>query len=159
MTLNYQSTAETGRLLYPVKINYQLTLSMMIVLGKYQKVDSDITAEHFSITKSGEMEENLVIFPFEKRISTVEIVTIMGSENYEPAAIEHILAFGAKYPEVQKQFPISALGSRWRVSINLFMVPTLDVSSCNWRSLKLDFSSFTWDEGRGFLAMPKRQLV
>ena len=159
MTLNSPSAIKTTRLLYPVRINYKLTLSQMIALGNYKIVDSDILAENFPLINSGQTDVDLAVFLFDRRISTAEITIQMGLENCDPAKIEHLLAYGAKYPEMQKQFPISALCSVWRISINLYMVPTLDVSSCNWRSLKLDYANYTWDEGRGFLAVARKQLV
>lgn len=147
---------KTNRLLYPAGIDYNLPLAKMIALGHYKSVDSDILPFNFPIVGTGLVDVNLAIFLFDRRISSVEVITEMDRENCDPTKIEHLLAFGAKYPEIQKQFPISALGSIWQISINLSMTPTLSVSGNNWRSLKLDYSNYTWKEIRGFLAVARK---
>lgn len=142
-----------GRKLYLARIDYNLTLAKMIALGRYQSVDSDILPLNFPVIGSGKKEVGLEIFPFDCRISSVDVVKEMRAADREPARIEHLLAFGAGYPEIQKQFPISALGSVWKLSLNLFMVSSLDMTNDNKRSLKLDYSNYIWEAGRGFLAV------
>lgn len=43
-----------------------------------------------------------------------------------PRGIEHLLAFGEKYPDIQREFPAVALGSRWQSSGGDWRVPYLD---------------------------------
>lgn len=156
MTLSETVVVKTDRLLYPVRIDYHLPLAKMIALGNYQLVDSDILPFNFPLTETGQMDANLAIFLFDRHISSIEVIAEMNREDYDPTRIEHLLAFGAKYPEIQRQFPISALGSIWQISINLSMTPTLRVSGDNWRSLKLDYSNYIWKEVRGFLAVERK---
>lgn len=156
MTPGDAVVVKTNRLLYPVRIDYHLSLAKMIALGNYQLVDSDILPFNFSIVGTGQVDANLAIFLFDRHISSIEVIAEMDLENYDPTRIEHLLAFGSQYQNIQRQFPISALGSIWQISINLAMTPTLSVSGNNWRSLKLDYSNYTWKEIRGFLAVARK---
>jgi len=76
--------------------------------------------------------------------------------NLRPATLPELLAFGAKYPDKQKEFPIMALGSVW-------IDPDGDrrVHSLGWvegeRELHLgwDKPGYVWGDYCRFLAVSK----
>lgn len=94
------------------------TLKGLIEIGKYDWVNSDITEVNFP------MPANLVLgaeskpFHFNRNISSENAIKEMAKEGYRPATIWDLLDFGAKNPELQRQFPIVALGSVAEVDDN-----------------------------------------
>jgi len=147
-----RSAKSTFRPLVRFRINYRLTLPQMISAGRYQVVDSDITLDNFPIIK-GEPEVELGMLSFDCQMSSAAVRERLRLESYDSARIEHLLALGASYPEKQRTLPISALASVWKISINLLMVASLDVTDDDRRCLKLDYANFLWHEGHGFLAV------
>ncbi|MDO8669340.1 MAG: hypothetical protein Q7K65_03540 [Candidatus Buchananbacteria bacterium] len=139
--------------LFTIRINYDLTIDQMISLGGYYEIDHDISKITFPIIGSGQMEADLRVFPFDHSVESAEVIAEIKQANCQLAKIEHLLFFGAKYPEVQKQLPISALGSVWQFSRSLSSVASLDVFQTNFRCLRLDYSNMVWDAYRGFLAV------
>lgn len=47
-------------------------------------------------------------------MSTDQALAELDKMNLKPAGIQECLAFGEKYPDVQRQFPIIFLGSVWQ---------------------------------------------
>ena len=81
-------------------------------------------------------------------------VVEMQREGFRPARIEELLALGAQHPELQRSFPIVALGSVWKKSNILFYVPCLCLVFDAYRTLSLgDFGS-VWDDQCRFAAVP-----
>ena len=99
---------------YPVTINYGLTLEEMIAAGRYYWKNDDITAKHFPVKGEGTKEVVTKLIHFNKYMESDDVLRELDQRGLRPATIEELLAFGAKYPELQRQFPIVALGSVWR---------------------------------------------
>jgi len=99
---------------YPVTVNYSQTLEEMIAAGRYDWKHSDITAKHFPIEGSGTKNVDILLVHYNKNTSTDAVRADLDKRGLRPAKIEELLAFGAKYPEKQREFPIIALGSVWR---------------------------------------------
>jgi hypothetical protein len=99
-------------------VDYTLSLSDMIKAGKYDWVNGNITDANFPRTKGkglavGQSAETIdaELIHFNRDISSDSAVAEMDKMGYRPATIEELLAFGASNPDIQKQFPIVALGS------------------------------------------------
>lgn len=92
-------------------INYALTLAEMIAAGRYDWTNSDITAKRFPIVGLGTALVEHKLFHFDRTVSSDEAERLIVAGGYQPAKIEHLLAFGAAYPEEQRKYPIIALGS------------------------------------------------
>jgi len=99
---------------YVVTVNYDLTVERMIVIGNYDHVDSCITQEHFPIKREGRQEKEVTLFHFNRWIFREEVIKEMSKWGHQPAEPEDILAFGAQYRDIQRQFPILAFGSPWQ---------------------------------------------
>lgn len=76
-------------------------------------VNADITAEHFPVTGEGVHEYEVILVTFDKRMLDDEVSTELARMGLEDVRIEHLCALAAKYPELQRQFPIAARGSSW----------------------------------------------
>lgn len=96
-------------------IDYSLTLEDMIVAGRYDWVNNDITATRFPVKGEGTAEYEAKLFDFDRSISSEAAVRKIRAADranpWEPARIEHLLAFGAKHPDEECRYPIVALGS------------------------------------------------
>lgn len=141
---------------YKVIVDYGLSLSKMIELGKYDWFNDDITDKHFELQGAGQHEVELVLVHLNRNATTKEVLEHLNSLGLEPAKIEQLLAIGAAYPELQKQFPIIALGSVW-VDVNgTRFCPYLDCHGGE-RRLGLAWSDdgIHWNVACRFLAVGK----
>lgn len=90
------------------------SLTDLIAQGKYDWVNSDITADNFPVDGLVNPDEETRLFHFNQEMSSDDVVAEMDKEGWKPATIWHLLILGIKNPELQKQFPTIALGSVWR---------------------------------------------
>ena len=102
------------RQVFKVLVDHTESLQEMIKAGQYDWVNDDITNDHFPIKGSGQEEKEITLFHFNRSISSNDAIAEMKKAGYSLALIEDLLALGATYKELQKQFPINALGSVWR---------------------------------------------
>lgn len=138
---------------YPVTVRKDRTLVQMIEAGKYDWVNSDITPERFpDIGPDGEYE--LVLVHFNRVVSTEAAIAEMLKCGLTPAFIGMLLAFGEKYPEIQRQFPIVALSSVCVHSVGPRYSPYLSQDGRK-RDLSLSWLDIDWSEGCRFLAFRK----
>ncbi|HOZ53164.1 MAG TPA: hypothetical protein PK142_00620 [bacterium] len=100
-----------------IKIDYNANFDDMIVRGGYVEVDRDINEKKFpkdsvALDSSCCVCDIFVkIFYFPNNCSTIDIIETMEDSGYRPASLLELLFFGEAYPNLQKTFPIVALGS------------------------------------------------
>jgi len=138
---------------YVVTVNHDLSLAAMIRAGQYDWVNSDITSDHFPIKDEEGTKDALELVHFERYIESDDVLRELDRRGLRSATIEELLAFGAKYPELQRQFPIVALGSVWRRLDGRF-VPCL-WSGAGKRYLGLSWFESGWSDRCRFLAVRK----
>jgi len=135
-------------------VDYSQTLEEMIAVGRYDWKDDDIIVKRFPIEGKGIVEFEAVLFHFDKNISSECAKKQIEQAGYEVAKIEHILSFGANYPEEQRKFPIVGLGSVGRVD-GCRDVPCLSGSGSE-RDLNLDWWDDDWRAYYRFLGVRKK---
>jgi hypothetical protein len=142
--------------IFSVTVNYNQALAQMIKAGNYNWANDDITSEHFPIVGVGEKEYKLVYVHLDRSATTKEVLEEMNRRGLEPAKIEHLLFFGAKYPEEQRKFPIVELGSDWVHPLGRRLVAYLYVV-VGERGLSLDWGDpdVQWGDYYRFLAVSK----
>ena len=141
-------------LIFELSINCDQPLADMIAAGHYDSVNTDITAEHFPITGQGQLPIEVELHHFNCRMPSEQALQELDQAGYRPGVIEELLALGTKNPELQRQFPIIALASRWRYSRGHRDVPSLH----GWygrRELDLLWFGDDWYEHCRFLAVRK----
>lgn len=138
---------------YVVTVDYGLTLEEMVAAGRYDRKNTDITAGHFPLVRSGAMDVGIVLVHFNRYITSDEALRELDKMGFRPAKLEELLAFGARFREVQREFPIMALGSVWR-HFGPRRVPCLWGSSGR-RRLSLLWFGHVWDESCRFAAVRK----
>ena len=99
---------------YPLTVDYSKTFEQMIAAGSYDWVSSDITSEHFPVKGTGEIELEGQLIHYGRNMSSEAVLADLDQRGLRPATMAELLAFGAKYPELQRQFPIVELGSVWQ---------------------------------------------
>ena len=103
-----------ANVVYRVMVDYGRKLKAMIEAGQYDWTNSDITEKHFPIEGSGTVEVDIELVHYGRDMSTNAVLKDLDSRGLRPAKIEELLALGAAKPELQREFPIIALGSVWR---------------------------------------------
>ncbi len=84
----------------------------LVFEGKYDRSNSDVVSKNFPCPKNGTKDnKNIVLFHFGKMMTSEQVIAKMDREGYRPATVHELLALGACHPDLQRQFPIIALGS------------------------------------------------
>lgn len=139
---------------YSVTVNYGIPLAAMIAGGRFDKKNSDITAQNFPIHGSGMSSIEITLFYFMCVMNTDAVLAEMDRCGYRPAALPELLALGAAQPELQRRFPIIALGSVWDHRDDNRDVVFLDGNYAR-RSLNLRWYEGCWDNFCRFAAVRK----
>jgi len=143
---------------YPVTIDHDQTLEQMIAAGRYDWKNGDINAKHFPLTGTGRVEVTLELIHLNRVINTNDALKEIDQRGYRPATIAELLALGASQPELQRQFPIIALGSVWRHPLGDRVVAYLH-KSVSKRRLNLCWISDVWGEVCRFLVVRNLQAL
>jgi len=127
----------------------------MIFDGNYDWKSEEILAGKFPlVARAGGYEACIV--NFNRDISSGDIrraIKSMDSKNpWSPGAIEHLCAFGAKFPSKKRKYSIIALGSI--VGILERYVPSLSITD-GQRRLDISLSYFDWFPDCHFLIVRK----
>lgn len=138
-----------------------LNLKEWILAGEYRLADDDINVKRFDIqfSSGGARKVDVVIIHIDKTFYGVEYAEeIIEKLFLFPAPLEYLLAIGAEYPEMQKEFPIIAMGSKDRNRIAKTYVTILDyregeISGEMGRILGLDWKDKQWEKDIRFLAV------
>lgn len=139
---------------YPVTVRKDRTLAQMVGAGRYDWKNEDITSEYFpDIGELGDYELELVHVA--RDASTEEAIAEIRSRGLEPAFIGMLLAFGERYPEIQRDFPVVALGSVCVLSRGFRYSPCLDVRGRE-RRLRLGWFGLGWGGHCRFLAFRRK---
>jgi len=131
-----------------ITVDYVRGLQAMIKAGRYDWVSDAITPERFPVNGKEVVQFEARLFHFNRYISSEDAVKhIEGADATNPwklAYMEHLLAFGEKFPNEQKKFPIAALNSSAKVHA-LRVVPYLYFDGRE-RHLRLHGWGHDWGE-------------
>ncbi len=97
---------------YTILVDETKTVEELVADGKFDWSNDNIISKNFPKPENGtKSEKDMAIFNFGENISSENAIAKMDTEGYRPATIWELLAFAKKHPELQRQFPIVALGS------------------------------------------------
>jgi hypothetical protein len=124
---------------YEVTVNYSQPLKKAVKVGGYDWVDRyivqgvGISTTQGSIGKAraksvgpkqrGQADVSIVLVEFNDDVTTDDVLAVLDQRGMRAATLPELLALGAKYPDLQRQFWIVALGSPYRGPDNSFVVP------------------------------------
>lgn len=96
---------------HTVTIDYRQTLDQMIAAGGYDHVNRHITESSFPVAGGDAAERELTLVHIGRVASTDELLHQLETLAVRSGRIEELLAFGAAYPQAQRQYPIVAVGA------------------------------------------------
>ncbi len=139
--------------LYPITVDYDITVEDAIKAGNYDEVYDlgCITQKNFPIQKKGKSELVVEIIKLDYWATTEEVLKELDRLGYRPVDLMELLAFGAKYPDVQREFTVVALGSMHKSHHGYYVWPTLHVGS-RWLTLS---SEAWWFPESGYATVRK----
>ena len=112
---------------YPLSVDYGRSVEKGVKAGRYDWVNClfDIASRNFSTERKGTAEIVVELIHFNRNISIDKAFSQLDRMGFRPAEIHELLAFGEKYPKVQRKFPVVALGSVWQYQFGNRRVPYL----------------------------------
>ncbi len=131
-----------------------LSLNERIKKGKYDWTNSDINDKNFPETVPADYDAEYKLFHFNRSISSDDAIKEMEKEGYRPGNIHELLALGEAKPELQKEFPVIAIGSVWQDPDGGRFVAVLDYGDSR-RKLNLYWFDGVWGDEDRFLAVRK----
>ncbi len=140
-----------------LSVDYSRTVQEMINAGKYGWTNDNITEKHFPLPtelNGKKVSVSTKLFHFNRPINSQDAIKEMDKAGYRPATLAELLALGEKQPELQKEFPIVALGSLWADARGRRSVPYLLVHGYE-RRLNLYWFVLDWYVFCRFLAVRK----
>lgn len=138
---------------YPISVNYDRSVEDGVSAGQYDWSDEDINSKNFPTNQKGTKEVAMRLIHFNCIIPVSDVFRELKDIDCRPAEIHELLAFGEKYPEVQRQFPVIGIGSNWKDRDNDCHAPCLTVDGTR-RRLELHVIEHTWSELYRFAAIP-----
>lgn len=99
---------------YPVEVDYNLTIAELVRLGNYDYANPHVTDRNYHVKKSGKVSETILLMAVNRWVKNDEILIAMEKESLRPADVKELLAFGIQYPNRQRDDSvILGLGSEW----------------------------------------------
>ena len=141
--------------IYRVVVDHHKNFAEMVAEGNYDYLNSDINANNFPV--DGQLcrkETDIVLVYLNRAANTEQVLAEMDRKGLRPATIAELLSIGAKYPNLQREFPIVALGSVWQDRYGPRYVPYLDGLGSE-RDLHLSWVGDDWSELCRFAAVRK----
>ncbi|MBI2448138.1 hypothetical protein HYV44_01060 [Candidatus Microgenomates bacterium] len=142
---------------YKVVLDCGKTIAQMLKEGEYDWMNEDITDEHFPVVGTEAGEGEITLFHFGKWMSSKNAIAEMAKEGYRPANATKLLALGKAQPDLQREFPIVALGQTWQYPRGNLMVVCLGEDDSKRRA-NLGFFDGDWHGDWRFAAVREEKL-
>ena len=140
---------------YKLTVNYDTSIESLIEQGKYDWANSDINETNFPSEEAGKSKIEVELVGFDKNISSGDAQGKIIKMGLEPLTLKELLHLGIKYPSLQQENPIVALGSTWRNPDGIVRVPYLGRDDSSDRDLDLSWSEGDWPPSWRFVAVRK----
>lgn len=139
-----------------LEIDYQLSLSEILRLGKYDQVNESVNEVNFPLVSNELKSTELIakLFKFGGLVGSEEATQLMKADGFDPSPIRELIFLGLRYPFLQQSFFIVGLGSTWKRYGDLF-VPGLSKNSINQRIINLYSYKGIWPSSCRFLGIQK----
>ncbi|MDD4412370.1 MAG: hypothetical protein PHR00_01870 [Patescibacteria group bacterium] len=140
---------------YTGKVDYSLSIKEAVKAGNYNWVNKYITADNYPVLPGEEGQKDLkfVLVHYNREMSSDNAIAEMNNK-LRPATAREFFSFCAKYPDLQRQFPITALGQQW-VNIDGFRKVLCSVRYDSDRGLDLISFGYDWPGYYRFLFVCK----
>ncbi|MFZ2189513.1 MAG: hypothetical protein WA057_01435 [Candidatus Magasanikiibacteriota bacterium] len=91
---------------YTVSVDYGKSVKEMVAAGRYDWSNDDINDTNFKVNGNGVVTIDLELVHLNKTASSEDVLSYFEQNGLRPATLAELLAFGATYPEIQREFPI-----------------------------------------------------
>lgn len=145
----------TGAESYPLTIDHSRPFAEMVAAGGYDHVNEFLTEPSYQVRGSGAVGVEVDLVCLARDASTDEVLRTLESPGSRLGRIEELLALGAAEPDLQRSFPIVALGSVADYPAGYRRIPFL-WGSPRVRHLDLRWDEHTWGENIRFLTARAR---
>jgi hypothetical protein len=140
---------------FTITVDETLSVEDAVKIGKFDYSNPSITSEKFEKPTNGQKwdDKEVTIFHFNKTMTSEAIIAEMDKAGYKPANIWELISLAVKEPDLQRKYPIVALGSFCLLDGDR-LVPYL----CEFgseRDLSLDAFDVGWGDDYRFLAVRK----
>lgn len=139
---------------FTVQVDYGKTVEQMVAVGAYDWKNMDITAANFPVNKRQSGGVVVCLIHFDKGMGSDEVIAELDAMGLRPAELPELLALGACCPNLQREYPIVALGSFWQRRVGRRYVPCLYRNGSD-RDLDLYWYDLGWVLGCRFAAVSK----
>lgn len=95
---------------YTVLVDYGLTVEKAFQAGDYDTKDYDMEGLSLSVWGEGRRPVEIELMHFNALIKSDQAAVELEKRDLRPANLVELLALGAHYPDLQRQFRIVALG-------------------------------------------------
>ncbi len=136
---------------YLAEVDYSQSLQTMIKAGKYDWVNQDITEEKFPFVNTGIETAKLQLVHLDRYATNQEVAKEIEEQGFRVAELPWLLFLGARYPDLQRKFPIIALGSSSVLPGGHYCVPCLREYWRGGRHLYLAWYGPSWSKDSRFL--------
>lgn len=102
------------RKVFRLVVNYDESVETLVKRGKYDWTNDSITSKNFPTKRTGTSEVVVELVYLNRAVSTDEALAELDRMGFRPAELKELLVLGAEQPELQREFPIVALGSVWQ---------------------------------------------
>lgn len=139
---------------YTVTVDETMSVEDLVKLGEFGFDNPDITTERFQSLKKGQkLDKEVFLLHFNKDMSYEAVIDQTDKFDFKSANVWDLISLAMKEPDLQRKFPIVALGSVCGLGVNR-RVPCLSEGSSG-RSLCLDRLIGDWGNRSHFLAVRK----
>lgn len=143
---------------FSLTIDYSLSLEQMLGAGRYAWADSEINDVHFPIPEDllgQRITVTAKLFDFKPGTSNDDIILEMEQQGFNSSPLPGLLSLGAKYPDLQRENAITALGSIWSSSGNQSLIPIIMMMDGR-REIGLNWYGYKWIRDCLFLGIRKK---
>lgn len=137
-----------------IAIDYGKSVEELVRAGRYDYANSDVTAKNFPPQGKGTAQLDAVLVHLNRYVESEEVLAELEKVGLRAGTLQELLAFGVQYPNVQREYPIVALGSVWRDPYGDRYVPYLWGRGSE-RHLDLRWFDYSWGDHDRFLAFRK----
>jgi hypothetical protein len=140
--------------IYRVSIPYGQSIEQLLEMGHYDIPSPYLNDLDFQRTdRGGEWVREIELVHFGRNISTDDALGGIEQRGLRPSNVTELLTFGASHPDVQREFPVVALGEIFphpHGARNVVALGTLGEPRCVFVWLALD-----WHDACRFAAIRK----
>lgn len=121
-------------------VDYDRSLAGQIAAGGYEHANAFLTEALFPVRGHGRADVHATLVCLGRAASTAEVLAELELPGLRLGGIAELLALGAARPELQRSFPIVALGSAASYPSGYRRIPFL------WGSPRVRLLDLRWDE-------------